>query len=151
MSSPPNTPQNLRIPVKIRPEPRRQRYSMSEYHLVGILSDSHLAVLSAVVALFSSLRSTKTRSMSDALDSLRHIKSPWTTSWPPPILRALGDCLYILLLWARFQHLRLSTPDDEPITLSFCRVETLKYRIKTVVCGVVTDFTVKLTGSHGYT
>ena len=29
VSSPPNTPQNLRIPVKLRPEPRRQPYRSS--------------------------------------------------------------------------------------------------------------------------
>ena len=41
VSSPPNTPQNLRIPVKLRPEPRRQPYKpesgKNQFHL-GVCS-----------------------------------------------------------------------------------------------------------------
>ena len=111
-----------------------------------------LAVLSYVIALVSSLTSAKTRSC-PTHSTQNGALFNWTTQGPPPILRVLGDFLYILLLWARLQHLRLSSPDDELITLSFCRVndaENLRHRINSNCCLWGCDRH-KLTGSHDYT
>ena len=77
---------------------------------------------------WSSVRSTKTSSTSDAPDSLRRIRSPWSTSYTQSAGRglvrplALGTALTSLAF------------DDELITLSFCRVNdvaTLGRRVYT--------------------
>ena len=65
---------------------------------------------------WSSLRSFKTSSTSDAPDSLRHIRSPWATAYT----QSGGGCLVPpLALGTAPTSLAF---DDDLITPSFCRV-----------------------------